>query len=95
MNCTGLTAHDAPPVAPYGHRHGCPAQPEAERRRMEAADRAACIRALGWVPEDGTAAGRYCATAGEMVGYLRKDHGDAAAHEKLLAAGAILSAAFL
>lgn len=39
---------------------------EASRRRAESAERARLIGLLEWAPEDGTAAGRYVATTGEL-----------------------------
>ncbi len=46
------------------------AETEKQRTARHAAYRKQAIRALGWEPEAGTAAERYCATTGEMVNYL-------------------------
>lgn len=51
----------------------------AQDLRIQAAERAALIARLGMAPEDGTAAGRYAAAAGELRRWVHEDFGVEAA----------------
>lgn len=44
-------------------------------RRQQAAERAALIAQLGWAPEPGIAAERYCATSGQLFQLVAEKFG--------------------
>lgn len=49
-------------------------QSYAAKLRAEAAERAEILRQLGWAPETGVAAERYCATTSELAQTLREQN---------------------
>jgi hypothetical protein len=78
------TATRRPPPRPasFGHAPAAPRAPAPPADRPwfkphpslaeQATERGAAIKSLGWTPEDGTAAGRYAATTGEMLRWGRE-----------------------